>query len=508
MPDPRPPRPLRRTRSGPTRRQMLQRAALLSLGAPTLGAFLDACTRSSGAPSTPSGSLTLAAPTHPVTWPISKDNAPIGNGLSPERNATLRLYNYADYIGPGVIKQFEKKYASYGVNVTVSTFNDTDEAITKIRTGDVPYDIYFPSYDQSSRLVAAGLIRPLNHSYITNIDNLWAAFKDPWYDQQWRYTVPYSVYTTGIGWRVDKVSTDISALPNPYDTLWDAKYRGHTAMIDDWHTCMGMCLLRAGKTDLNTDSPADLALIHQQLTELSNTTKPKVTISMYTDLPGGQLGQCQVVRRCGECAVLPPERHVGRRSAVLVPERRQGHGGQRPHGRAFRRAEPGPGAPVPPAHARHEGGVAELRLHRLSTAATLSRHENPRSAGIRPEEPRRGGRSRGVLQRRLPAARTDGRQRRRLAPHLAILQGRQLTGGVDRVAVPAPPTRHRNAALAAVVATRPGVVMPVLPRAALRRPRDRLRHGRPTVSHPCSGVEPTRLERRPVSLRAGPHLRC
>jgi len=273
---------------------MLQRAALLSLGAPTLGAFLEACTRSSGATSTPSGSLTLAAPTHPVTWPISKDNAPIGNGLSPERNATLRLYNYADYIGPGVIKQFEKKYASYGVNVTVSTFNDTDEAITKIRTGDVPYDIYFPSYDQISRLVAAGLIRPLNHSYITNIDNLWAAFKDPWYDQQWRYTVPYSVYTTGIGWRVDKVSTDISALPNPYDTLWDAKYRGHTAVIDDWHTCMGMCLLRAGKTDLNTDSPADLALIHQQLTELSNTTKPKVTISMYTDLPGGQLGQCQM----------------------------------------------------------------------------------------------------------------------------------------------------------------------------------------------------------------------
>jgi spermidine/putrescine transport system substrate-binding protein len=273
---------------------MLQRAALLSLGAPTLGALLEACTRSTGRGSTPSGSLTLAAPTHPVTWPISKSNAPIANGLSPERGATLRLYNYADYIAPGVVKDFEKKYAKYDVNVTVSTFNDTDEAITKIRTGAVPYDIYFPSYDQISRMVAGGLIRPLNHSYISNIGNLWPAFQNPWYDQQWRYSVPYSVYTTGIGWRSDKVSTDIPALPNPYDTLWDQKYAGQTAVIDDWHTAMAMCLLRAGRTDINTASTDDLKILQQQLDELAAKSRPKVTITMYNDLPGGQLAQCQM----------------------------------------------------------------------------------------------------------------------------------------------------------------------------------------------------------------------
>jgi spermidine/putrescine transport system substrate-binding protein len=294
MPDSRPSRAHRLPTAGPSRRQLLQRAALLSLGAPTLGALLEACARSSPSATTPSGTLTLAAPGHPVTWPISKQNAPIANNLAPEKDATLRLYNYADYIGPGVIKAFEQKYAKYNVKVTVSTFNDTDEAITKIRTGAVPYDIYFPSYDQISRLVAARLIRPLNHSYISNISNLWPAFENPWYDQQWRYTVPYTVYTTGIGWRSDKVTTDIAGLPNPYDTLWNSKYRGITAIIDDWHTAMAMCLLRAGKTDINTASSADLKTISQQLSELSSTTKPKVTITMYNDLPGGQLGQCQM----------------------------------------------------------------------------------------------------------------------------------------------------------------------------------------------------------------------
>jgi spermidine/putrescine transport system substrate-binding protein len=57
---------------------------------------------------------------------------------------------------------------------------------------------------------------------------------------------------------------------------------------------MGMCLLRAGKTDINSASPADLTTINQQLVELQQTVQPKVTITMYNDLPAGQLGQCQM----------------------------------------------------------------------------------------------------------------------------------------------------------------------------------------------------------------------
>ena len=206
----------------------------------------------------------------------------------------LRLYNYADYIAPAVIKAFEKKYAAYDVKVTVSTFNDGDEAETKLRTGAVPFDIYFAGYNEISRLVAAELIRPLNHSYLSHIANVWPTFLNPWYDQQWRYTVPYTVYTTGIGWRTDRVSTDIAALDNPYDTLWNAAYQGQTAIIDDWHTAMALCLLRTGRTDLNTSSATDLDLVAKQLAELAADTSPKVTVTMYNDLPGGQLGQCQM----------------------------------------------------------------------------------------------------------------------------------------------------------------------------------------------------------------------
>ncbi|SHM87455.1 polyamine ABC transporter substrate-binding protein [Cryptosporangium aurantiacum] len=274
------------------RRSFLRRAALvggLGVAAPQ---FLIACSRDESNSST--AQLTIATPDNPVKWPITEDNAPIPAGREPERNATLQLYNYADYMDPAAIKSFEKKYAAFGVKVALSTFNDTDEALTKIRAGGTPFDLFFPSYDQLSRLVTAKLIRPLTHDYVPNIKNVWPQFTDPWYDQGWQYTVPYTVYTTGIGWRTDQVREDVAARANPYDVLWDPKYRGRTAVLDDWHTCMAMALLRSGSSEINSGDQKVLDEIAAQLTALQKATKPKVTITMYNDLPAGQLGVAQM----------------------------------------------------------------------------------------------------------------------------------------------------------------------------------------------------------------------
>jgi len=146
---------------GPSRRQFLQRAALLAAGTPGLAALLDACAKTDQTSSAPT--MRIASPDKPVTWDIPKDNEAIADSLAPEKGATLQLYSYADYVSPDAIKSFQDKY---GTQVAVSTFNDTDEAITKIRAGSVDYDVFFPSYDQIGKLVNGSLLRPLNHSYI------------------------------------------------------------------------------------------------------------------------------------------------------------------------------------------------------------------------------------------------------------------------------------------------------------------------------------------------------
>ena len=277
------------SRPSSSRRQFLQRAALLAGGTPALILFLDACAKSDQTSSAPT--MKIASPDKPVTWDIAKDNESIAAGLAPEKGATLQLYTYADYVSPDAIKSFEEKY---GATVAVSTFNDTDEAITKIRAGSVDYDVFFPSYDQIGKLVNGSLLRPLNHSYIPNIKNVWPVFTNPFYDQQWRYTTPYTVYTTGIGWNNTVVPADIGALKNPYEALWDSAYKNKTAVIDDWHTAMSMVLLKSGITDVNTSSAADLKIVGEQLTALVAATSPKVTITMYTDVPTGQIGLTQM----------------------------------------------------------------------------------------------------------------------------------------------------------------------------------------------------------------------
>ena len=281
------PVPIGPQRGRPNRRQFLQRAAILAAGAPTLGAFLAACSKPDSATSTPS--LTIAAPDNPVTWPIAPGNEPIGDGLEPEKGP-LKLYSYADYFAPDALKSFEDKYKT---TVEVSTYNDGGEALTKLRSG-VDFDVYNANYTEISRLVNGDLLRPLNHSYIPGISNVWPSFTNPWYDGEWRYTVPYTIYTTGIGWRIDQVPDDIGKLENPYDAFWDTKYKGKVAVLDDWHTTMAMVLLREGITDINTSNADDLKMVGDQLKSLVAATSPRVTITAYSDLPAGQLGLAQM----------------------------------------------------------------------------------------------------------------------------------------------------------------------------------------------------------------------
>lgn len=267
--------------AGFSRRSFMRRTTAVVAGT-AMAELLTAC----GDQLYTSGRLVLASPDDPVRWPFSPTYPRIEGGQTPEPGSTLRVYCYADYIGPAVIKAFEEKY---DVSVVLSTFNDTDEALTKIATGSVSYDVYYPGYDQIGKLVTADLLRPLTQSYISNMANIWPQFEDPWYDRGWRYSVPYSVYTTGIGWRTDMLDVDVASLENPFDVFWDPANRGNSAVIDDWHTTMSMVLLRNG-LDVNSAKADDLALVREQLLELQDATNPRVTITMYNDLPAGQYG--------------------------------------------------------------------------------------------------------------------------------------------------------------------------------------------------------------------------
>ena len=374
-----------------TRRQFLARAAILAASAPALGAFLAACSKN--APSSSQPSLTIAAPNNPVKWPIPDDNKPIADGLAPEKGATLKIYNYADYLSPEAVKAFEDKYAT---KVEISTFNDGDEAITKLRSG-VDFDIYNANYTEISRLVNGGLVRPLNHSYIPDIKNVWPSFTNPWYDQGWQYTVPYTIYTTGIGWRTDQVPADIGAHEESVRRVLGSGIQGQDR--------------RAGRLP-HHDGDGASAPRHYGHQHLVGGRPEDGRRATQRDGEGHlaeghhhrlQRPSRRATRRCADVvgrhhqrAVLPARGHRPRDPSVLVPFGRQGHGRQRHVGDAQRRQEPGARAPVHQPHARPRGGEAELLRNRLPAATELDHPGFSRERAVHPGEPAHRDREAGV----------------------------------------------------------------------------------------------------------------
>ncbi len=156
--------------------------------------------RSRPTPTSARATCALARPNRPITLPIYRDNRAIPSGL-PHEKGPLQFYNWIDYINPDVITSFQKKY---GVKVEISTFTTIDEAVAKLASGAVQFDVFVPETVFLEQLVVGKILQPLNHSYIPNLAaNVWPSLADPWYDVGSRYSVPYTVYTTGIGWRSD-----------------------------------------------------------------------------------------------------------------------------------------------------------------------------------------------------------------------------------------------------------------------------------------------------------------
>ncbi|HLF43441.1 MAG TPA: spermidine/putrescine ABC transporter substrate-binding protein [Acidimicrobiia bacterium] len=267
-----------------TRRDFIQRAALLSVTLPVLPSLLAACARRDAGDV---AELAVGTPANPVQQPLFDDNPAIESGLSPEAGPLL-LYNWEDYINPEIIPLAEE---ALGVEITETTFVNEEEALARLSSGEVKFDVWFPTSQRVPVAVAAALIQPLNHDYLTNLDaNVWPQLADPYYDQGSRYSVPYVTYTTGIGWRVDLAdSADIEGQANPWDVFWNSKYRGVIGMLDSFTDVIPLALFRNGVSDPSQATEAELIAAGDALVELIDLVDIRYRIDgSYAGLPEGR----------------------------------------------------------------------------------------------------------------------------------------------------------------------------------------------------------------------------
>jgi spermidine/putrescine transport system substrate-binding protein len=272
-----------------TRRGFLKQSAGAGLLLGGAGSLLAACSSAgtAGTSGAGSGVLPLPRPNNPVTWPIYKGNHAIKSGLAPETGATLKVYNWVAYINQAVVNSFAKKY---NCKVQVSTFNTMDEALAKIHSGQVNFDVFMGvTIDVLGPLIAQKFIQPLNHSYIPNITQAWSDFQNPFYDGKWRYTVPYTIYTTGMSWRKDHVPENPYQMANPWAMPWQGKYKGKVAILDDYREGISLGLMKNGNFNLNTTNPNQIAAAGQSLEQLAHLTNVHIDNNDYTEIPSGQI---------------------------------------------------------------------------------------------------------------------------------------------------------------------------------------------------------------------------
>ncbi|MFG2894747.1 spermidine/putrescine ABC transporter substrate-binding protein [Streptomyces sp. NPDC048248] len=175
----------------------------------------------------------------------------------------LVYFNWADFVAPAVFDGFEKEY---GVKVIQSNFDSMEGMTAKLNAGN-RYDIIFPTAKWAQRLADGGRLRRIDHSRLRHADAVFDTydyFADPWYDRRSAYTVPFTMYKTGIGWRKDKIGDDLTG---SWGDLWNDRAKGRVFVLDDRDEVLGMAALKLG-LDVDTSDERDLGRITRTLQSL------------------------------------------------------------------------------------------------------------------------------------------------------------------------------------------------------------------------------------------------
>ncbi|MEN9227164.1 MAG: spermidine/putrescine ABC transporter substrate-binding protein [Gloeomargarita sp. HHBFW_bins_205] len=178
---------------------------------------------------------------------------PLGCGLghgppSPGDVPTLNVYNWATYIAPQVLTDFEKKF---NVRIKYDTFDSPDTLYAKLKPGNPGYDVIFPSDYLVTRLIQEDMLVPLDLGKIPNRVHLGQRFQNLPYDPGNRYSMPYLWGTQGIGYNRKQTGQVIDS----WQAMFDPRYR--VAWQEESRATLGAVLIALGLNP-NSTNPADI----------------------------------------------------------------------------------------------------------------------------------------------------------------------------------------------------------------------------------------------------------
>src|SRR5476651_1439647 len=130
---------------------------------------------------------------------------------------TVNLYNWSNYMAPGVLEDFTRET---GIKVVYDTFDANETLETRLLAGKSGYDVVVPTAYFLQRQIKANIFLKLDPSKLPNLANAWPVVTKQLaiYDPGNQFAANYMWGTTGIGYNVKMVQ----------------KILGADAKIDSW----------------------------------------------------------------------------------------------------------------------------------------------------------------------------------------------------------------------------------------------------------------------------------
>ena len=195
----------------------------------------------------------------------------------PYAGQTLYVYNWGEYTGENLIKDFETKT---GATVVMENFDSNEQMYIKVANGE-SYDILVPSDYMIQRMMQEGYLQKLDSSKITCMDDLVDAVKGLPYDSKNEYSVPYFWGTVGIVY--DKTKVDIEDLEKEgFNIFLNEKYRGDIYLYDSERDSFMMALKALGYS-MNTENPDELQAAYDWLVQCVETMEPEIVTDEIID---------------------------------------------------------------------------------------------------------------------------------------------------------------------------------------------------------------------------------
>lgn len=208
-------------------------------------------------------------------------------------NNVVNVYNWADYIAPDTLKNFE---AEFGIKVNYDTYDSSEVADVKLLAGNSGYDVVVHSNQFASRLAPIGVFHKLDYTRLPNVRNLDPAVSKSidTYPLVRGYQVPYHWGSTGYAWNAEMIRARIPDHPmDSSDVLFDPDVVSRLAdcgvtLLDGSTDLFPMVFAYLGIDPTSTDLE-DIAAAEAQLNKVRPYIRYFSNQKMISDLPNKEV---------------------------------------------------------------------------------------------------------------------------------------------------------------------------------------------------------------------------